>query len=78
MAYMTKKQKRGNILIPFLIILGLSLVVIYKLELDSVYHISVNITDENGEQHEFNNKDLRKSLNAKTEEVRDATQKYFD
>ena len=74
---MTKKQKRGNIIIPVMIMLVLTLVVMYKLELDSSYHISLNVVNESGEEHEINNKDLRESLTAKTNNLKDAVSEYL-
>ena len=74
---MTKKQKRGNIIIPVMIMLVLTLVVMYKLELDSSYHISLNVVNASGQEHEINNKDLRESLTAKTNNLKDAVSEYL-
>lgn len=78
MAYISRKKKRGRIIMPVIIILMLFFVVSYKLRLDDGYHISINVVNKEGVEHNVSNKDIREYLDTKAENGRQAASNYFE
>lgn len=78
MVYMSRKRKRGRIIIPVVIVLMFSLVAIYRLNLDADYQISLNVVNKEGDESQISNKDLRKYLDTKRDEVKNAAGGYLD